>query len=100
MYKRYDGNTGKFVLVDDEVEDVREKRKPKLEPIKREELSPSVSILQNVQEGISGITELLPKVLPDGLETEDLILLLVLYLMYKESGDRELLVIMGAMFFL
>lgn len=32
------------------------------------------------------------------LETEDLMLLLILYLMYRESGDSELLIIMGAMF--
>lgn len=41
---------------------------------------------------------LLPRGLPDGLETEDLLLLLVLYLLYKDSGDRELLIILGAMF--
>lgn len=34
------------------------------------------------------------------LETEDLILLLILYLMYRESGDSEMLLIMGAMLLL
>lgn len=34
------------------------------------------------------------------LETEDLILLLILYLLYRESGDTEMLLIMGAMLFL
>ena len=34
------------------------------------------------------------------LETDDIILLLILYLMYRESGDSELLIIMGAMFLL
>lgn len=34
------------------------------------------------------------------LETEDLILLLILYLMYRESGETELLFILGAMFLL
>lgn len=34
------------------------------------------------------------------LETEDLLLALILYLMYRESGDRELLIIMGALFLL
>ena len=38
--------------------------------------------------------------LGEGLETEDLLLLLILYLMYRESGDQELLIIMGAMFLL
>ena len=34
------------------------------------------------------------------LETEDVLLLLILYLLYRESGDRELLIVMGAMFLL
>ncbi|MBR4057026.1 MAG: hypothetical protein IKK00_02670 [Oscillospiraceae bacterium] len=34
------------------------------------------------------------------LETEDLILLLILYLLYRESGDEEMLIMMGAMLFL
>lgn len=33
-------------------------------------------------------------------ETEDLLLALILYLAYRESGDRELLIILGAMLFL
>ena len=50
-----------------------------------------------------GSLEELGKALPERigeLETEDIILLLILYLMYRESGDSELLVIMGAMFLL
>ena len=35
--------------------------------------------------------------LREGLETEDLILLLILYLLYRESGEHELLVVMGAL---
>lgn len=34
------------------------------------------------------------------LETEDLILLLILYLLYRESGDTEMLFILGAMILL
>ena len=34
------------------------------------------------------------------LETEDLILLLILYLLYRESGDVEMLFILGAMLLL
>ena len=33
-------------------------------------------------------------------ETEDLLLVRILYLLYRESGDEELLVILGAMFLL
>ncbi|MCD8321620.1 MAG: hypothetical protein LUC89_01875 [Oscillospiraceae bacterium] len=31
------------------------------------------------------------------METDDLILALILYLMYRESGDRDLLIMLGAM---
>ena len=41
----------------------------------------------------------LPKKLGE-LETEDLLLIVILYLMYRESGDKELLIIMGAMYLL
>ncbi len=34
------------------------------------------------------------------LETDDLILAMILYLMYRESHDEELLYIMAAMFLL
>ena len=37
---------------------------------------------------------------PQQMETEDLILLLILYLLYRDSGDSELLIMMGAMFLL
>ena len=32
------------------------------------------------------------------LETDDLMMALILYLMYRESGDKDLLVMPGAMF--
>jgi len=38
--------------------------------------------------------------LGEGLEGEDLLLLLILWLLYRESGDQELLIIMGALFLL
>ena len=34
------------------------------------------------------------------LESDDLILLLILYLMYRESGDTELLLILGGLLIL
>lgn len=48
---------------------------------------------------LSRLTQLLPDRIGE-LETEDIILLLILYLMYRESGDSELLIIMGGMFLL
>jgi len=49
--------------------------------------------------GLEGLKKLIPGKTEE-LETEDIILLLILYLMYRESGDSELLMIMGAMFLL
>ena len=49
--------------------------------------------------GLENLGKLLPERIGE-LETEDIILLLILYLMYRESGDSELLIIMGAMFLL
>ena len=48
---------------------------------------------------LEGLKKLIPGKTEE-LETEDIILLLILYLMYRESGDSELLMIMGAMFLL
>lgn len=32
-----------------------------------------------------------------GMETDDLLMALILYLMYRESGDKDLLIMLGAM---
>jgi len=48
----------------------------------------------------SGLSNILSGVFSDGFEMEDALLLLILFLMYRESGDKELLIIMGAMFLL
>ncbi len=54
---------------------------------------------QSVLGGLNDLGKLLPEKIGE-LEVEDLILLLILYLMYRESGDSDLLIIMGAMFLL
>ena len=90
MYNRYQGNSGK-------VQRVSEHDKPKPEkptPMPSRKPPPLKSLDKK-----SPLAALLPKGVPE-LETEDLILLLVLYLMYRKSGDSDLLIMMGAMFFL
>ena len=89
MINRYQGNSGRVVRVEDRAE----AKKPAPVPEYR---------VQNQVRQPQGIMEQLGKLLPVGFdfETEDLILLLILYLMYRESGDSELLIIMGAMFLL
>lgn len=47
----------------------------------------------------SGLGGILSKIGIADFEAEDWILLLVLYLMYRDSGDEELLFMLGAMLF-
>lgn len=51
--------------------------------------------------GLSGeLGKLFEKLGSLSLETEDLLLMAVLYLMYRESGDKELLIMIGVLFFI
>ena len=50
------------------------------------------------QEGLSGaVGALMRKIESIHMETDDLIMALILYLMYRESGDKDLLIMLGAM---
>ena len=61
---------------------VRESR-----PLRREDkLSGAVGALMKKLESMS-----------TSMETDDLIMALILYLMYRESGDKDLLIMLGAM---
>lgn len=46
------------------------------------------------------LSKLLSRFSLSNLEQEDLLLLLVVYLLYRESGDTELLITLGALLFL
>ena len=89
MINRYEGNTGRVTRLP-EPQDLR----PPLPPAPVTPPRPAPR-----PPGIPDLRRLLPELMGD-LETEDLLLLLILYLMYRESGDQELLIIMGAMFLL
>ena len=93
MINRYQGNTGKVVRVEEK--SAKERHLPPPQP-------PPEPIHRPPPAKLPGLVEQLGRLLPSKLEleTEDLILLLILYLMYRESGDSELLIIMGAMFLL
>ena len=43
---------------------------------------------------------ILNRLSPQRLEQEDLLLMLILFLLWRESGDRELLIALGAFLFL
>ena len=93
-YNRYQGNTGRVQRLNN---DVPVRPRPSQPP------APPAKLPEKQRGGQPGIMEQLGKLLPGSLgqlETEDIILLLILYLLYRESGDSELLIIMGAMFLL
>ncbi len=51
--------------------------------------------------GLSGeLGRLLKKLSPMELETEDLLLIAVLYLLYRDSGDEDFLFMIGGLLFL
>ena len=105
MYNRYQGNTGKVVRVEERRESSRPVRESSQFPAPPPVPAPAKGQLnrqtgrQSMPDPFSSIGSLLQNSL-GGLEMDDIILLLILYLMYRESGDSELLIIMGAMFLL
>ena len=110
MYK-YEGNTGRYVWVPDPVGSSQPRngaRRGQQLPPPRSVAHPEPPHSRSPRERTSplpldlggGLQDMLSNVFPDGFEMEDALLLLVLFLMYKESGDKELLIIMGAMFLL
>ena len=90
MINRYEGNTGRVTRLP-EPHDLPPPPPPPPGPERPPPPPPRPPGLD--------LGRLLPG-LGSGLETEDVLLLLILYLLYRESGDRELLMIMGAMFLL
>ena len=123
MYNRYQGNTGRVVRVDDRPAAERQNggpvpagsrphqsphqgqspgRNPPHDPGHGQPNRPGKPAPPR-QPGLMEQLGQLGQIIPNSLgqmETEDVILLLILYLMYRESGDSELLMIMGGMFLL
>ena len=96
MLNRWQGNTGKVERIDEKSFERREiphnGNFPPYKPPNKSSGSTLESIVKRIGKFVPGVKE--------PLENEDIILLLILYLMYRESGDSELLIIMGAMFLL
>jgi len=94
MYNRYRGSGGKPQRMEDDFSPRKAAQpvmRPPQKPVRR---PPAV---------LGSLSSLIPKGIGENLselETEDLLLILILYLMYRESGDKELLLIMGAMYLL
>ena len=93
MINRYEGNTGRFTRMPEPQDLPPAPPEPMPRPVR-----PAPGPMPPPPPGLD-LRRLLPGIGAE-LETEDLLLLLILYLLYRESGDQELLVIMGAMFLL
>ena len=115
---RYEGNTGRFIRMPEPEPDLRPRRSPPPRPAQPPgpqpppprpapptprparppqpppDRRPPAGGLGGILDGILGRLDIA------NWETEDLLLMLVLYLMYRESGDSELLIILAAMLFL
>ena len=104
-YNRYNGSTGERTRVEDAPpresaaasplppEDGPE-RVPERPPPESEKTPPSP--LLSLRSGLDGIFARLD---PKRLETEDLLVLAILWLLYRESGDWEMLIALGAYYF-
>lgn len=100
MINRWQGNSGRVQRLPERGDRIPERSQPpspKPEPSHPPYQPPKRP--GAIFPGLEGLKKLLPQ-RTEELETEDIILLLILYLMYRESGDSELLMIMGAMFLL
>lgn len=91
--RRYDGNTGRYIHIPDGTPN-REAPSP---PPPRQEEPKKTPPPKSFGSGLQGF---LSNLFAQGFETEDLLLFAVLFLMYRETGDKELLIIMGGMFLL
>ena len=102
-YNRYQGNSGRVTRVS-QARQPQHSSSPDFSPQQPSRMRPQppprpVKRPPWPLDGLgSGLGGLLGKLNPAALETDDLLLLLILYLLYRESGDTELLLIMGAMF--
>ena len=92
--RRYDGNTGRYTHIPEQRPQPKAPQSaPPPEPREQQKQPPPKGFG-------SGLQNILSNVLAQGFDTEDLLLFAVLFLMYRETGDKELLIIMGGMFLL
>lgn len=91
MYNRYQGNSGQVERMP-AAPHAEFRPRPSMPPAAKQKPPPGTTG--------GGLQQLLQKFSLADLESEDLLLILVLYLLYRESGDKELLFILGGMLFL
>ena len=92
---RYNGNTGVFERVPE-----AEPALYRVPPLDFDGGSGAYKKTSGQSGILGGLGGMLSKLGKPNLELEDIILVAVLYLLYRESGDIEFLLIAGAMLFL
>lgn len=109
---RYDGNTGKFVRVPDPAPALplpvieqpaweAPESGPQPSPAPGQGSGGRVAAQEEGGTGIfGGLGKIFSKITKPSFETEDLILVGIFYLLYRESGDIEFLLMAGAILFL
>ncbi len=104
--RRYDGNTGKYIHIPDpdEEELPQHQESPQQQEPTQQYASPS-PMMGNQTKPLprsfgSGLQNMLSNIFAQGFETEDLLLFAILFLLYQETKDKEILIIMGGMFLL
>jgi hypothetical protein len=103
MYNRYQGNSGRVERVAEPQSARRTVRSPLPPPDGPSPLPPQAAVkrppgpLHDLRGSLGG---LLSRLNPGKLQTEDLLVIAILYLMYRESGETELLIALGAFLFL
>lgn len=100
MVKRYEGNSGRVEILPDAR--ARESVTPSLPP-RSAPPSRAPGITLPAPGPLGELGRMLPEKLLQPLrelEAGDLLMIAVLYLLYRESGDTELLLILAAMLFL
>ena len=102
-YNRYNGNTGRMERVEEPFSSFSPGA-PR-EPLTRNrprpvQAPPPAARRPGLLSGMTGeLGRVLQRLSPMNLETEDLLLILILYLLYRESGDEELLIMIGGLIF-
>lgn len=97
MYNRYQGNSGRVERVE-EASTGRSAGAPA--PVRRPPSGPAPGERRppSPLSGLSGeLGRLLRRLSGEGLETEDFLLIFILYLLYRESGDEDFLFAIGGL---
>ncbi|MDR1589664.1 MAG: hypothetical protein LBS51_05670 [Oscillospiraceae bacterium] len=100
MYNKYIGNTGKYIRVDDAPPCAEPADAGVCQSARLAGSAPAVP-LPTPAAGLGPLHGLLKSFMPagSGLDVGDIILLLLLFLLYIDSGDDEFLVLLGCMVF-